>query len=391
MDARVSRFSVPRLALALILVMCWAAPAAAQLFETRAKEAILVDSDTGTVLFSKNPDKPVPPASLAKLMTMEVVFNALKNGRLTMDDEFLVSENAWRKGGAVSGGSTMFAELNSSIRLEDLIKGVIVQSANDGCIVIAEGMAGSEENFARVMTARARKIGLEHSVFRNSTGLPDPDQKVTMRDLAKLARYIQHEYPEYYKLYSLRDFTWNKILQRNRNPLLAMDIGADGMKTGYTEESGYAIVGSVKRDGRRLIAAMSGLPDERSRGEEARKLLDWGVRAFEPYEIFKKNEIIGNVRLYGGAQMTVPVTVKDDLEILLPITDRDRMKARVVYTGPVPAPVRAGDKIASLKIWIGDDLSQETPLYAAQSVGIGPIHRRAFDALTELLLGWIPR
>lgn len=158
MDARVSRFSVPRLALALILVMCWAAPAAAQLFETRAKEAILVDSDTGTVLFSKNPDKPVPPASLAKLMTMEVVFNALKSGRLTMDDEFLVSENAWRKGGAVSGGSTMFAELNSSIRLEDLIKGVIVQSANDGCIVIAEGMAGSEENFARVMTARARKI-----------------------------------------------------------------------------------------------------------------------------------------------------------------------------------------------------------------------------------------
>ncbi|MFZ2100208.1 MAG: D-alanyl-D-alanine carboxypeptidase family protein [Oricola sp.] len=364
-------------------------PAAAQLFETRAGQAILLDTDTGTVLFSKDADKPVPPASLAKLMTMEVVFNALKSGRLSMDDEFLISENAWRKGGAVSGGSTMFAELNSNVRLEDLVQGVIVQSANDACIAIAEGMAGSEENFARLMTERARKIGLVHSVFRNSTGLPDPEQKVTMSDLARLARHIQTEYPEYYHYYSQRDFTWNKILQRNRNPLLAMDVGADGMKTGFTEESGYAIVGSVKRDGRRLIAAMSGLPDERSRGEEARKLLDWGVRAFEPYTIFRKDEIIGNVRLYGGAQMTVPVTVKEDLQILLPITNRDKMKARVVYIGPVPAPVDAGQQIASLRVSIDDKVAQETPLYAAQSIGKGPIHRQAFDALTELLLGWL--
>jgi serine-type D-Ala-D-Ala carboxypeptidase (penicillin-binding protein 5/6) len=377
-----------------ILLMAAVAMAAigtanAQLFETRADTAILLDANSGTVLFSKDPDKSVPPASLAKMMTMEVVFNALKSGRLTMDDEFLVSENAWRTGGAVSGGSTMFAELNSSIRLEDLIQGVIVQSANDGCIIIAEGMAGSEDNFARLMTERARKIGLENSVFRNSTGLPDPDQKVTMRDLAKLANHIQRNYPAYYMYYSQREFTWNNILQRNRNPLLAMDIGADGMKTGYTEESGYAIVGSVKRDGRRLIAAMSGLPNERSRAEEARKLLDWGVRAFEPHDLFKKGELIGNVRLYGGEALTVPVTVKEDLQILLPITDRDRMKARVVYIGPVKAPVEAGDEIASLKVWIGDQLSQESPLYAAESVAKGPIHRQAFDALTELLLGWI--
>jgi D-alanyl-D-alanine carboxypeptidase (penicillin-binding protein 5/6) len=241
------------------------------------------------------------------------------------------------------------------------------------------------------MTGRARKIGLEHSVFTNSTGLPDPDQKVTMRDLAKLARYLQTEYPEYYKYYALRDFTWNNIFQRNRNPLLAMDIGADGLKTGHTEESGYAIVGSIKRDGRRLITAMSGLPDERARAEEARKILEWGLRAFEPYEIFKKDEVIGNVRLYGGEQMGVPVTVKDDLEILLPITDRDRMKARVVYTGPVIAPVEQGQQIASLKIWIGDDLAQETPLYAGQSVPKGPIYRQALDALMELSLGWLQR
>jgi D-alanyl-D-alanine carboxypeptidase (penicillin-binding protein 5/6) len=385
----VSRISVSRLLLAFVLMLGLASPAWAQLFETRAQQALLLDATTGTVLFSKDPDKPIPPASLAKLMTMEVVFNALKSGRLTMNDTFLVSENAWRTGGAVSGGSTMFAELNSSIRLEDLIKGVIVQSANDGCIIIAEGMAGSEENFARLMTDRARKIGLENSVFRNSTGLPDPEQKVTMRDLAKLARHIQTEYPEYYGYYAQREFTWNNILQRNRNPLLAMDIGADGLKTGYTEESGYAIVGSVRRDGRRLIVAMSGLPDQRSRAEEARKMLDWGIRAFETYKLFEKDEVIGNVRLYGGEQMTMPVAVKEDLDILLPITDRDKMKARVVYIGPVMAPVDRGAQVATLKIWIGDDLSQETPLYAAQDIARGPIHRQAFDALTELLLGWL--
>lgn len=389
MNARVSRISVLPLLLAAALVLAHALPAAAQLYETRAGQALLLDGETGTVLFAKDADKPVPPASLAKLMTMEVVFHALKSGRLSLDDEFLVSENAWRTGGAVSGGSTMFAELNSSIRLEDLIKGVIVQSANDGCIVIAEGMAGSEENFARLMTERARKIGLKNSVFRNSTGLPHPEQKVTMRDMALLARHIQTEYPEYYAYYSLREFTWNGILQRNRNPLLAMDIGADGLKTGFTEESGYAIVGSVKRDGRRLIVAMSGLPDQRARAEEARKMLDWGVRAFETYKIFEKGEEIGNVRLYGGEQFTVPVTVKEDLEILLPITGRDRMKARVVYIGPVMAPVEEGTPIAKLEVTVGDDLTQETPLYAAQSVGKGPIHRQAFDALTELLLGWL--
>lgn len=378
-----------RLLVALAIIVGIVAPASAQLFETRAKEAVLLDANTGTVLFAKNADEQVPPASLAKLMTMEVVFHALKVGRLSMDDEFQVSENAWRTGGAVSGGSTMFAELGSSIRVEDLIQGVIVQSANDGCIIIAEGMAGSEGLFARLMNARAREIGLKNSVFMNSTGLPDPLQKVTMRDLAKLADHIRREYPEYYKYYSQPQFTWNNILQRNRNPLLTMDIGADGMKTGYTEESGYAIVGSINKDGRRLIVAMSGLPDQRARGEEARKLLEWGLRAFEPYRIFEKDEEIGNVRLYGGEQLTVPVTVKEDLSILLPIADRDNMKARIIYTGPVMAPVEKGQEIATLKVWIGDNLSQETPLYAAYSVGLGPIHRRALDALTELAFGWI--
>jgi D-alanyl-D-alanine carboxypeptidase (penicillin-binding protein 5/6) len=389
MNLQIVRMIVSRVLLAALIAVAAAGFAQAQLFETRAEEAVLLDANTGTVLFAKEPDKRVPPASLAKMMTMEVVFDAIKRGRLTLDDEFLVSEYAWRTGGAASGGSTMFAELNSSIRLEDLILGVIVQSANDGCIIIAEGMAGSEENFALLMTERARKIGLKESVFKNSTGLPAEGQYVTMRDLVKLADHLQREYPGFYKYYSQADFTWNNITQRNRNPLLRMGIGADGVKTGYTEASGYAIVGSVKREGRRLIVAMSGLETLRARAEEARKLLDWGVRAFEPYEIFKKDEVIGNVRLYGGTQLTVPVTVKDDLSILLPITNRDLMKARVVYQGPVPAPVDAGDEIAVLEVRIDDTLTQETPLYAAESVARGPIHRQAFDALTELLLGWI--
>jgi len=219
----------------LFLISFSVAPAAqAQLYETRADTAFLIDAETGTILFSKEPDKLIPPASLAKLMTMEVVFHALKTGRLTLDDTFLVSENAWRTGGAMSGGSTMFAELGSSIRLEDLIQGVIVQSANDGCIIIAEGMAGSEENFAQFMTERARQIGLENSTFVNSTGLPADGQRVTARELVQLAQHIWAEYPEYYRYYAQPDFTWNNILQRNRNPLLPMNIGADGMKTGFT-------------------------------------------------------------------------------------------------------------------------------------------------------------
>ena len=373
----------------LVALAASAVPALAQLYETRAGQAMLVDVDTGSVLFSKAADTRIPPASLAKLMTMEVVFNALKSGRLTMEDKFLVSENAWRTGGAASGGSTMFAELGSEIRLEDLIQGVIVQSANDGCIIIAEGMAGSEENFARLMTERARTIGLTDSVFTNSTGLPDPGQTVTVRDLVRLARHIQREYPQYYGYYSQPDFTWNRITQRNRNPLLGMDIGADGMKTGFTEESGYAIVGSVARDGRRLIVAMSGLSSERERAEEARKLLEWGARAFRPMGLFAKGEVVGHVRLYGGATLSVPVTVPDDLDILVPITNQDRMTARIVYQGPVPAPVDAGTEIALLRVFIDGELAQEAPLVAAESVERGPLHRRALDAAAELMLGWL--
>lgn len=381
------RFSIVSKALfAIILVFAWVPAASAQLYSTRAKQALLIDADTNTILFAKDHNAKIPPASLAKLMTMEVVFNALRNNSISLDEPFFVSENAWRKGGANSGGSTMFAKLNSQILLQDLIRGVIVQSANDGCIIIAEGMAGSEEAFAGLMNERAKKIGLKDSVFRNSTGLPDPEQNVSVADLGRLARHIITTYPDFYSYYSETEFTWNKILQRNRNPLLKMGIGADGMKTGYTEASGYAIVGSAVRDDKRLIAVLSGMSSKRERAEEARKILDWGFRAFEKITLYENNEVIGEADVYGG-EKDVAVVGKGPVSIYLPIGNRDRIKARIAYQGPLIPPVEQGTQVATLKVWIGDTLSQETPLYAAETVDQGTLTQRAMDAVKELVLG----
>jgi serine-type D-Ala-D-Ala carboxypeptidase (penicillin-binding protein 5/6) len=374
----------------LALAVLFAASASAQLYETRAKTAMLIDFDTGTVLFEKDADAKFPPASLAKLMTMEVVFNALKSGKLKLSDAFFVSENAWRNGGAESGGSTMFAKLNSEIALSDLIQGVIIQSANDGCIIIAEGMAGSEAGFAGLMNERAKAVGLKNSNFTNSTGLPDPQQHVTARDLAHLARHIIREYPEYFRYYSQESFTWNNITQKNRNPLLTMGIGADGMKTGYTEESGYSIVGTVKRGDQRLIAVLLGMETMNERAEESRKILDWGSRAFEKVRLYDAGEVIGEASVYGGTKPGVGVVGKTAVEIYLPIGFRDRIRAQITYSGPLLPPVEQGKQIATLKVWIGDALSQETPLYAGETVEQGDLKRRAIDALKELALGWIP-
>lgn len=384
------RLSAPlALLVGLWVALACAGPAHAQLFETKAAQAYMIDAETGTVLFSKDPDKLIAPASLAKLMTMEVVFNAIKSGRYTLDDTFAVSEHAWRTGGAASRGSTMFAAVKSQIRIEDLIQGVTVQLANDGCIVLAEGMSGSDENFALQMTDRAREIGLKKSVFKNSTGMPADGQVTTVRELAQLGLHIWRTYPDFYQYYGLPEFTWNKILQRNRNPLITMDIGADGMATGFTDGEGFAIVGSVNRDGRRLFAAMAGMASDRERSEEARKLLDWGMRAFEKTEIFGANEQVGEAQVFGGDKSHVKLVAQGPISIFLPITNRERLSARIVYDGPVSAPVVQGAPIGSLKVWIGDTLSQETPLFAAENIGVGSLHSRAFDAVKELAIGWL--
>lgn len=381
---------ISRHVLLLALVFSFAligVEARAQLFETKAAQAFMIDAETGSVLFSLNPDALIQPASLAKLMTMEMAFNAIKSGRLSLDDTFVVSEHAWRTGGAPSRTSTMFAALKSEIRLEDLIRGVTIQAANDGCIVIAEGMAGSEENFARQMTERARQIGLEKSTFVNSTGLPAPGQQTTVRELVMLARHIWRNYPSLYRYYGEQEFTWNKIRQLNRNPLLAM--GGDGLVLGASEQDGFGIVGSAEQEGRRVIAALSGLKDDKERAEEARKLLEWGLRSFERTTIFADGEIVGQAQVFAGTKSTVPLKAEGPVELLLPIASRDKITARIVYTGPLPAPVEEGQRVGQLKVWIGDTLSQEMPLYAAESVPIGTLPHRALDALKELAVGWL--
>jgi D-alanyl-D-alanine carboxypeptidase (penicillin-binding protein 5/6) len=383
------RFVIGAALLALSVVLACGPAAAQELFVTKAKQAFMIDAETGTVLFSRDADRLIAPASLTKLMTAEVVFNAIKSGRLGMDDTFVVSEHAWRTGGAPSGTSTMFAALKSAIRVEDLLQGIIVQSANDGCIIIAEGMAGSEENFARMMTERARAIGLEKSVFKNSTGLPAEGQVVTVRELARLALHLWREYPELYRYYAQPDFTWNKIFQRNRNPLLSMGIGADGLQLGFTEGQGYAIVGSASQNGRRVFAALAGLANDRERAEEARKLIDWGMKAFTRKELFADGEVVGEASVYGGEKGGVALKAKGPVSILIPTANRDKVIARIVYEGPVAAPVEEGTPIGKLKVWVGETLSQETPLYAAENIGLGALHQRAFDAIGELLIGWL--
>ena len=356
-------------------------------FQTAAAHAILIEANSGSVLFEKAADDLIPPASLSKLMTAEVVFNEIKQGRLKPTTEFSVSTNAWRRGGAPSRTSAMFLPIHSKVAVDDLLHGVIIQSGNDACIVLAEGISGNESAFAEVMTKRARELGLTKSTFGNSTGLPDPRQLMTARELAKLARHIIETYPDYYKYYGEREFTWNKIRQFNRNPLLALNIGADGLKTGFTKEAGYGLVGSAVQNGLRLIVVVNGLRSEKERADEAKKMLDWGFHSFQSGLLFAQGQEIAQAKLYGGAKGHVPLTARKEVRLMVPRGSRDKIIARVVYSGPVPAPVQEGQKIGTLKVWRGESVVLEVPLQAAESVGIGSMPGRAFDAATELVLG----
>src|SRR5688500_16189879 len=300
----------------LFLAPLGAQEARAQEFQTAAPTAILMDAGSHAVLFEKNADEPTAPASMAKVMTAEVVFNEIKNGRLNFDSEFVVSENAWRKGGSGSGGSSMFAKVNTPVRLEDLLRGLIVQSGNDAAIALAEGIAGTEDNFARIMNERAKQIGLSKSTFRNSTGYGHPEQKVTVRDLAKLALYVIETYPDLYKMFGEREFTWNKIRQQNRNPLLFADIGADGLKTGNIDEAGYGLIGSAVQNNQRLIVVVNGLKTAKDRATESRKLLDWGFRAFESQQLFAEGQVVGEAQVFGGNMRALPLVAKKPVRVL---------------------------------------------------------------------------
>ena len=372
----------------LCLIIAWAAsapPAAA--IEVVARQAILMDMVTGAVLFEKNADEPTSPASMSKLMTAYMVFERLLDGRLSLDDTFLVSETAWRKGGAKSGSSTMFLDPGKRVRVEDLLRGIIVQSGNDASIVIAEGLSGSEQAFAEEMTRRGRQLGLTNSVFKNATGWPDPGHVMSARDLAILARRTIEDFPEFYHYYSERNFTYNGIRQINRNPLLYKDMGADGLKTGHTTESGYGLTGTVKRGDRRLILVVNGLPTKKARSREPKRLFEWGFREFQNYALLKAGDVVADADVWLGKEATVPLVIDKDLMITLARKARPKMKVKAVFEGPIPAPVAMGTEIARLIVTVPGEETVQVPLVAGAEVERLGLLGRLGAALKYILWG----
>ncbi len=341
--------------------------------ETIAREAILIDTATDAVLFEKDARKQMPPASMSKMMTAHMVFERLRDGRLSLDDTFQVSRKAWRKGGAKSGSSTMFLEPGKRVKVEDLLRGIIIQSGNDACIVIAEGLASSEQAFANEMTEKGREIGLIDTTFRNATGWPDEGHLTTAYDLAVLAKHTIREFPEFYPLYSEKSFTYNGIRQGNRNPLLYKNMGADGLKTGHTKASGYGLAATVKRGDRRLILVVNGLPSVKARSRESERLLEWGFREFDNYVLFDGTEVVTEAEVWLGEEATVPLVVDRKLVITLPRKARRQMKVTVSYEGPIAAPITKGDELAKLVISAPDVDPIEMPLRAGADV-----HRLGF-------------
>lgn len=361
-------------------------------FETKAKHAILMDADANLVLFEKDADALVPPASMSKLMTLAVVFRELKAGHIKLETEFPVSEHAWRTGGAPSGSSAMFAPLNSKVTVSDLIQGITVQSGNDAAIILAEGVSGSEDAFAKEMNKYAREIGLTKSNFVNSTGLPAEGHVMTARELAMLARYLIYTYPEYYHFFGEPEFKYrDKFVFRNRNPLIfETDLGVDGMKTGYIEEAGYGLVASAKRGDQRLILVVNGLESKQEREGEPRKLIEWGFKSFKPFRLFDQGEKVSDALVWGGTQHYVPLVGDGNINIILPATSSGKVSASVVYQGPIKAPIRKGDRVAVLRITSAESsATNDIPLYAGDDIDQSNFAMRGLDSLLVLAFGWL--
>jgi len=359
-------------------------------FETKAKHAILMDADANLVFYEKDPDTLMPPASMSKLMTLAVVFRELKAGRIKLEDQFKVSEHAWRTGGAPSGSSAMFAPLNSMVSVEDLIQGITVQSGNDSCIILADGISGTEDAFVKEMNKYAKEIGLTKSHFENSTGLPADGHVMTARELAFLANFLIKEYPEYYHYFGEKQFTFNKHTFNNRNPLIFADLGVDGLKTGFIEEAGYGLVASAKRGDQRVILVVSGLDTKKEREEEPRKLLEWGFKSFKPFRLFDVGETVSDALVWGGTRHYVPLVGDRNIDIILPTNSSGKVNAQIVYDGPIKAPIRKGDQVAVLRITAADTAAtNDIPLYAGEDVGRSNFAMRGLDSLMVLAFGWM--
>lgn len=379
----------------IVLAWVWLAtigsalPAAAQSpqneFSTKARSAILMDADSGAVMYQLKADDPVPPASMSKLMTLAMVFKALKAGQIKLEDTFLISENAWRRGGAPSRTSAMMIPINTRVTLDLLLQGIIVQSGNDAAIAIAEGLAGSEAAFAKAMTEEARRIGLKKSEFRNATGLSHPEHRMTARELADLARYIIKTYPEFYPRFAQREFNWTRHKFVNRNPLLSAGIGADGLKTGHLGEIGYGLVGSAVNDNRRLIAVLVGLPTENDRRDDSKRFLEWGFRNFTEAKLFDAGEIVGHARVWGGDKLYVGLRGKGDVAVVLSkYPAGQKLKGEIVYRGPLKPPIKEGEQVAILRVTSSAGASNDVPLFASEDVAVGGIVRKGLDSLAHL-------
>lgn len=359
----------------------------AQAIESKARNLILMDYETGQYLYTKDADKSIPPASMSKLMTVYMIFEKLKDGSLSLDDTFTVSENAWRKGGAASGGSTMFLSIGDKVRVEDLIKGIVIQSGNDACIVTAESLSGSEEDFAVAMQKKAKEIGLKNSNFANATGLPHPDHRMSVEDLAVLARKIIADFPEYYHLFSQKEYVYHNIRQGNRNPLLYSMQYADGLKTGHTEEAGFCLTASAKKGDRRLIGVMTGLKSNKERSEEADRIMSWGFREFDNYTILKKGAKVGEMPVWFGQDATVDMLVEQDVIRTMKKNKSDEVKVTAIYDKPVKAPIKKGDKLGVVKAEIPDSGIVEIPLIAANDVARQGFFGRVGTNLKYLFFG----
>lgn len=370
----------------LCVLMAFAFPVTAQaqsVFQTSAQQAILVDFETGAVLFEKNANAQMPTSSMSKVMTMYMVFDALKNGTISLDDTFLVSEKAWRK-----GGSKMFVEVDKRIKVEDLIRGVIVQSGNDATIVLAEGLAGTEDAFAKAMTRKAKELGMENSNFTNASGWPDDNHYSTAEDLATLGVSIIRNFPEYYEYYSQTEYTYNDITQKNRNPLLYRNMGADGIKTGHTEAGGYGLIGSGKDESRRVVLVINGLEDARARAQESAKLLEYGLRSFKNVTLVKDGQIVTALPVKMGKSDMINVGVQEDIRVTMPALNGEDIVMNVQYNGPLVAPVHKGQEIGTLEIKIpGQSAVIETQLVAMEDVGSLGFFSRTLEKIRHFLGG----
>ena len=356
-------------------------------FDTAARNAILMDYDTGAYIYTKNHEVQMAPASMSKLMTLYIIFDKLRDGSLSLEDKFRVSENAWRKGGAASGSSTMFLKIGEKVSVEDLLQGIIVQSGNDACIVAAENISGTEEDFAVLMNETAEKLGLKNSTFANATGWPHPDQKMSAEDLALLAKRIIKEFPEYYHIFSEKYFTHNNIKQGNRNPLLYSMKGADGLKTGHTEEAGFCLTASAVRDGRRLIGVMAGMNSNKERSEEAERLMNYGFREFDNYKILTAGEVLAEVPVWYGKEKTVNMVVPEDVVETIRRSDKDEYKMKIVYDEPLKAPIVKGAVIGYAQLNDPEGNVRKINLVAANDVERMGVWGRFAANLKYLIFG----